>query len=52
MEVEKFLQVSERYLSHDPLAVVADKTKNFFYYIQDVLKQDRTVKIKKQPKGN
>jgi len=51
MDLQKFMKVSERYLSHDPLAVIADKNKHFFYYIQDVLKQDRTVKIQKDPKG-
>jgi hypothetical protein len=52
MQVKKFLEVSERYLTHDPLVVVADKTKNVFWYIQDRLKQDRKVKITKQKEKN
>ena len=54
MDLQKFLQVSQRYINHEPLAVVADKSKHYFYYIQDRLKQDRKVKIKKpvQKAGN
>jgi hypothetical protein len=48
MDLQKFLQVSERYLTGEPLAVIADKKKNFFWYIQDRIKETRTVKIQKQ----
>lgn len=51
MDLQKFLQVSQRYINNEPLAVVADKKKNFFWYIQDRLKQDRKVKIQKPTKG-
>ena len=52
MQIEKFMQLTERYMK-DPLAVVADKNKNFFWYIQDRLVSDRKgVKIKKATREN
>ena len=40
MDVEKFLKLCERYLN-EPLAVIADKEKFTFWYIQDKLKEGK-----------
>ncbi len=47
--MKTFLEVSAEYIK--PVAVVADKKKFSFYYIQNIVKTYRKVKYKKNPKG-